>query len=157
MSDRFDQIYDRRNFRRVSVDGNAKVHFDGIWNNCGIVDMSGGGACFKSRPKPALGTSVMVQIKGVGILRAEVVKTTLDDFSVSFNPADVDSDAVVDNLTFLVNRHLFASPSAAKHEAVPQGHIEDDDDDMDGDDAPTEGEGGSRLKRLMRFGARAGR
>jgi len=104
--DNFDESYDQRRFRRVRTNVPARVNFDGYWHNCNAADLSGGGAFFYSRLQPQIHSNVLIQIRGVGMVRARVVHRKEEGFSVEFNGKDVDQDAIVDNLTLIANKDL---------------------------------------------------
>jgi len=104
--DDFDESYDQRRFRRVRTNVPARVNFDGYWHNCNAADLSGGGAFFFSRLQPQIHSNVLIQIRGVGMVRARVVHRKEEGFSVEFNDEDIDQDAIVDNLTLVANKGL---------------------------------------------------
>ena len=108
MTQNFDEFFDQRRYRRVAMTGDARVNFGGRWHVCEIVDLSGGGARFRSEIRPIDGANVLVQLRGVGIVRALVVYRDKSCFAVKFNREDYDADALVDNLMLPANAELMA-------------------------------------------------
>ena len=51
----------------------------------------------------------MVQLRGLGMVRAKVVMRNGRGFSVQFNPKDYDRDALVDSLMLPANAKLLAA------------------------------------------------
>ena len=111
MAENFDELFDQRQFRRVPALGQARVNFGGRWHNCQIVDLSGGGGRFRAQIKPLEGAAVLIQMRGLGIVRAKVADRSGGTFSVSFNTDDYDVDALVDNLMLQTNAKLLAGGS----------------------------------------------
>ena len=120
MAENFDELFDQRQFRRVAALGQARVNFGGRWHNCQIVDLSGGGGRFRAQIKPLEGAAVMVQMRGLGIVRAKVVDRSSGTFSLAFNSDDYDVDALVDNLMLQTNAKLLAGGSAADADSAEQ-------------------------------------
>jgi len=108
LSDNIDEIFDQRRHRRVSSQGQARVNFSGRWQACDIVDISGGGARFRSDIRPLESANVLVQLRGLGMIRARVVTRDSRSFAVEFNPKDYDPDALVDSLMLHANARLLA-------------------------------------------------
>jgi hypothetical protein len=102
----FDELFDQRRHRRVQSQGSARVNFGGCWHGCEIVDVSGGGARFRSEIKPLAAANVLVQLRGLGMVRAKVVTRNGRGFAVQFNPKDYDRDALVDSLMLQANAKL---------------------------------------------------
>jgi len=115
-----DELFDQRRFRRVSAQGQARINFGGRWHVCRIVDLSGGGGSFRAEIKPLLGTNVLVQLRGVGIVRAKVVKRDQGTFGLAFDQSDFDVDAMVDNLMFQANARLLQGGETAEETAPGQ-------------------------------------
>jgi len=111
VAENFDELFDQRQFRRVPALGQARVNFGGRWHNCQIVDLSGGGGRFRAQIKPLEGAAVLIQMRGLGIVRAKVADRSGGTFSVSFNTDDYDVDALVDNLMLQTNAKLLAGGS----------------------------------------------
>ncbi|MEM7171085.1 MAG: PilZ domain-containing protein [Pseudomonadota bacterium] len=118
MSESIDEFYDQRRHRRVPASGTARVNFGGQWHSCPLIDLSGGGASFEAKIRPLMGANILVQLRGVGIVRAKVVARSGNDFAVEFNQADFDAGTFVDNLMFqanatLLEKHpIFAGPES---------------------------------------------
>ena len=108
MTANFDELFDQRRHRRVQSQGSARVNFGGRWHDCETVDVSGGGARFRSEIKPLAAANVLVQLRGLGMVRAKVVMRNGRGFSVQFNPKDYDRDALVDSLMLPANARLLA-------------------------------------------------
>ena len=108
MTANVDELFDQRRHRRVQSQGCARVNFGGRWHDCEIVDVSGGGARFRSEIKPLAAANVLVQLRGLGMVRAKVVTRDGRGFSVQFNPKDYDRDALVDSLMLPANAKLLA-------------------------------------------------
>lgn len=108
MAEKYDELFDQRRFRRVSALGQARVNSNGRWYPCQIVDLSGGGGRFRSKVKLLEGAAVLIQMRGLGIVRAKVADHGSGTFSVSFNAEDYDVDALVDNLMLQTNAKLLA-------------------------------------------------
>ena len=120
VAENFDELFDQRQFRRVAALGQARVNFGGRWHNCQIVDLSGGGGRFRAQIKPLKGASVLIQMRGLGIVRAKVADRSGGTFSVSFNTDDYDVDALVDNLMLQTNAELLAGASRDNDKADGQ-------------------------------------
>ena len=135
----FDEFFDQRRYRRVAMTGDAKVNFGGRWHLCQIIDLSGGGARFRSEIRPVDGANVLVQLRGVGIVRAAVVYRDKSCFAVQFNGEDYDSGALVDNLMLPANAALMArgeeSEKLSEETGSGEGHT---DDQKDADTAENE-------------------
>ena len=121
MAENFDELFDQRQYRRVSALGQARVNFGGRWHNCQIVDLSGGGGRFRAQIKPLEGAAVMIQMRGLGIVRAKVVDRSGGTFSLAFNAEDYDVDALVDNLMLQTNAKLLSGANADQAENSEQG------------------------------------
>lgn len=119
MSENFDEIFDQRRHRRIAAPGQARVNFSGRWQVCDIVDLSGGGARFKSDIKPLESANVLVQLRGLGMIRAKVVKRDGSSFAVQFNAKDYDADALVDSLMLHANARLLAGDTETPEAQVP--------------------------------------
>jgi hypothetical protein len=104
----FDELFDQRRHRRVQSQGSARVNFGGRWHGCEIVDVSGGGARFRSEISPLAAANVLVQLRGLGMVRAKVVMRNGRGFAVQFNAKDYDQDALVDSLMLQANAKLLA-------------------------------------------------
>ncbi len=117
MSEPIDEIYDQRQHRRVPATGSARVNFGGQWHSYPLLDLSGGGARFSAKLRPLIGTNVLVQLRGLGMVRAKVIKRGTADFAVVFNQEDFCSGDFVDNLMLYANAELMA-PNAAKAPGV---------------------------------------
>ena len=127
MSENLDELFDQRYYRRVTADGQVRINFGGRWNDCQTVNISGGGGCFRSRIKPLMGSSVLIHLRGVGIVRAKVVGRGHATFALQFNEKDYDVDVMVDNLTLQANAKLLAAetePEPAEEEV--EGPAEDE-------------------------------
>ena len=90
------------------------TNFGGRWHDCQIVNLSGGGGAFRSAIRPLQGASVLVHLRGVGIVRAKVVGRGHATFALQFNEKDYDVDAMVDNLMLQANAKLMAGESVPK-------------------------------------------
>ncbi len=133
MGDHWNEIYDRREFRRLAAEGTVRINFYGAWYSCSVLDISGGGGRFQSSIRPQVGTNVLLQMRGLGTIRATVVRRSKEDFSLQFDLEDYDSDALVDNLSLPFNRELFPEGSDV------EGADSDDEartDENTGGDAP---------------------
>ncbi len=108
MTANVDELFDQRRHRRVQSQGCARVNFGGRWHDCEILNVSGGGARFRSEIKPLPAANVLVQLRGLGMIRAKVVMRDGRSFAVQFNPEDYDLDALVDSLMLLANVSLLA-------------------------------------------------
>lgn len=120
MGDHWNQIYDRREFRRLAAEGTVRINFYGAWYSCSVIDISGGGGRFQSSIRPQIGTNVLLQMRGLGTIRAKVVRRSKEDFSLQFDLDDYDSDALVDNLSLPFNRELFPEESEAEDAELDQ-------------------------------------
>ncbi len=119
MTANIDELFDQRRHRRVQSQGCARVNFGGRWHGCEIVDVSGGGARFRSEISPLTAANVLVQLRGLGMVRAKVVMRDGRGFAVQFNPKDYDRDALVDSLMLPANARLLAGAgSETKAEAA---------------------------------------
>lgn len=122
VAENFDELFDQRQFRRVPALGQARVNFGGRWHSCQIVDLSGGGGRFRAQIKPLKGAAVLIQMRGLGIVRAKVADRSGGTFSVSFNTDDYDVDALVDNLMLQTNAELLAGAGHGKDKDDGEGN-----------------------------------
>ena len=106
MTETFDEFFDQRRHRRVAVRGEARINYGGRWHSCNIIDLSGGGGRFSSEIKPIQGANVLVQLRGIGMVRGIVLHRDHEGFAVEFNRADYDRDTMVDNLMLSANSQL---------------------------------------------------
>ena len=121
MSENFDEFFDQRRHRRVAMTGDARINFGGRWHTCRITDLSGGGGRFRSEIKPINGANVLVQLRGLGIVRGVVVHRDHSSFAIEFNRADYDVDALVDNLMLPANSALVGGSKGAIQDDPPEG------------------------------------
>lgn len=133
MSENFDEFFDQRHHRRVAMNGDARINFGGRWHSCRVTDLSGGGGRFRSEIKPINGANVLVQLRGLGIVRGVVVHRDHSSFAIEFNRADYDVDALVDNLMLPANSALMAGCKGGivdeSNEAKKAGAVEGLDED----------------------------
>ncbi len=147
--DTIDEFMDRRRHRRIDTQSSARINFDGFWHNCPTVDMSGGGGSFRSWLQPPVGSNVLVQMRGLGVIRARVTRRWDQGFAVEFDAEDYDADTLVDNLTLPANPGLFGPGSggtASKSQAEAGPEVPEDESARPGDDLePREEEDESAL------------
>ena len=127
MADHWNEFFDRREFRRLAAEGKVRINFDGAWHTCELADISGGGARFRAAVRPLAGTNVLLQMRGLGMIRATVVRRSEEDFSLKFNSADYDSGALVDNFSLPLNQDLFPEADWAEEEPEPAAPTAKDD------------------------------
>ncbi len=144
MTEPVDELFDQRYHRRVSASGQARINYGGRWHVCQIVDLSGGGGRFRAQIKPVLGTNVLVQLRGVGMVRARVVNRNHGSFALAFNQKDYDVDTMVDNLMLAANAQLLAGKTLPE----PSDELEGEDEQT-GDEADEGGESRKRPKGGM--------
>ena len=113
MSENIDEFFDQRRHRRVAMSGDARINFGGRWHSCRMTDLSGSGGRFRSEIKPINGANVLVQLRGLGIVRGVVVHRDHASFAIEFNRADYDIDALVDNLMLPANSALMSGSKGA--------------------------------------------
>ena len=123
MPEVIDEAYDQRHHRRVPVSLQARVNFAGRWHSCEIVDLSGGGAMLRAQITPAVDSTILVQLRGVGIIRAHVMKKDGRNFAVAFNRQDYDVDAMVDNLMLQANAKILGSKSEQSDDPADQASV----------------------------------
>ena len=108
MTQNFDELFHQRRHRRVESKGHARVNFGGRWHSSEIMDISGGGARFRGEIRPLVAANVLVQLRGLGMIRAKVVMRDSRSFAVQFNRKDYDPAALVDSLMLQANARLLA-------------------------------------------------
>jgi hypothetical protein len=145
----FDEFFDQRHHRRVTINGEARINFGGCWHGCRIIDISGGGGRFRSTSKPGAGANVLVQLRGLGIVRGHVVHCESGSFSVQFNQEDYEPDALVDTLMLAANTHLL---SRRDHLAATTSDVEralDAGDEEADADHKKKARGPGKLRRMF--------
>ena len=144
MTEPVDELFDQRYHRRVAACGQARINYGGRWHVCQIVDLSGGGGRFRAQIKPVLGANVLVQLRGVGMVRARVVTRDHGSFALAFNQKDYDVDTMVDNLMLAANAELLAAAKSPETEPV---------EDLDSeDDEAASAESGGEARKLLKGG-----
>lgn len=148
----FDEFFDQRRHRRVAMTGEARVNFGGRWHGCRIIDLSGGGGRFRSSIKPIEGANVLVQLRGLGIVRGKVVHRESACFSVEFNQEDYEPDALVDTLMLSANAELMSRKDELAAGAavldISEGDAETADDEDETGHKKKKRAGG-KLRRLF--------
>lgn len=103
--------HERRIFDRWALDGKARVILDGQSDfSCAIKDMSASGVSVDTALRPAMGDQAIIYVKGIGRMRAEVVRVSSEDVALRFLIDDERQQAIVDRLEQKVvdgiERHL---------------------------------------------------
>ncbi len=151
MPEVFDEAYDQRLHRRVSVNLQARMNFGGRWQACEVIDLSGGGAMVRAEITPAVDSTILIQLRGVGIIRAQVKKKNGQSFAVSFNRQDYDVDAMVDNLMLQANSEVLGLNAAVSRPqaSAPVVPVEQPDQDEGNSETILEASSGRRLRAII--------
>ena len=84
---------DRRAHRRSKPDHPVAVLFGRSWESCEIIDVSQGGAAFRSAHRPEVDKEIIVRIAELGLFQCRVLRHWPDGFAARFEAADFGFDA----------------------------------------------------------------
>ena len=79
---------ERREHRRVALDGPVRLLVGQTWQRCEIVNMSSGGAAFLAKHRPDVGQEVIVRIADLGLFKCRVLRHSAQGFAAAFEAAD---------------------------------------------------------------------
>lgn len=75
---------DRRQYERYPCPHGAQTFFGNQWRDCGVEDISAGGASVRTFERPAVGTPVTLFVEDVAEMPAVVVRHTQAGFALRF-------------------------------------------------------------------------
>ena len=79
---------DRRAHRRSRPEQPVAVLFGRSWEACDIIDVSQGGAAFRSQYQPEIDKEIIVRIDELGLFKCRVLRHWPDGFAARFEAAD---------------------------------------------------------------------
>lgn len=79
---------DRRAHRRSRPEHPVAVLFGRKWESCEIIDVSQGGAAFRSDYRPAVDKEIIVRISDLGLFKCRVLRHGPEGFAARFEAAD---------------------------------------------------------------------
>ncbi|MGE3303724.1 MAG: PilZ domain-containing protein [Hyphomonadaceae bacterium] len=108
---------DRRRHYRVDLAlAGRLLDSDGREYDCRTRDISAGGACLAASAMPAKGDGVLVYLENLGRLSGEVARIDGDgQFAVIFQSSLHKREKIIEQLTWLWNKTLFANEDARRY------------------------------------------
>lgn len=76
---------ERRRYERYECPHGAQTFFESQWRDCGVDDISAGGANIRTVARPAVGASVTLFVEDVAEMPGVVVRHTEDGFALRFD------------------------------------------------------------------------
>lgn len=96
---------EQRKHKRLSTKLKARyLDQEGREKPCIIVNVSAGGALLRAKAPPAQGEKIILYIDQVGRFEASVIRTTGQEFAVSYETKRTKNARTADNLTKIVNK-----------------------------------------------------
>ncbi len=92
-----------RTHKRVQTDKRARVAIGGIWHDCMIRDISGGGAFVETEACAPADAPVALCDEDWGLIAATVTRIHEDGFAVAFGVSDRGKRDLIDKLTAYLN------------------------------------------------------
>jgi hypothetical protein len=82
----FDEFFDQRHHRRVTINGEARINFGGCWHGCRIIDISGG------YEPDALVDTLMLAANSHLLSRRDHLAATTSDIEGTLGAEDEEAD-----------------------------------------------------------------
>ena len=79
---------ERRAHPRSRANHAVALLFGGAWQACEILDVSQGGAAFRSAQRPPLDSEIIVRIAELGLFKCRVLRHLPEGFAARFEAAD---------------------------------------------------------------------